>query len=66
MTVTKENMWLLFNGRSTEELEKQLKAYNEDLARMVHIDDMEKLMVCKEVIEEILKERENGANAGTN
>ena len=66
MTVTKENMWLLFNGRSTEELEKQLKAYNEDLARMVHIEDMEKLMVCKEVIEEILKERENGANAGTN
>ena len=66
MTVTKENMWLLFNGRSTEELEKQLKAYNEDLAHMVHIEDMEKLMVCKEVIEEILKERENGANAGTN
>ena len=66
MTVTKENMWLLFNGRSTEELEKQLEAYNEDLARMVHIDDMEKLMLCKEVIEEILKERENGANLGTN
>lgn len=66
MTVTKENMWLLFNGRSTEELEKQLEAYNEDLARMVHIEDMEKLMLCKEVIEEILKERENGANPGTN
>lgn len=66
MTVTKENMWLLFNGRSTEELEKQLEAYNEDLARMVHIEDMEKLMLCKEVIEEILKERENGANLGAN
>lgn len=66
MTVTKENMWLLFNGRSTEELEKQLETYNEDIAHMVHIGDMEKLMLCKEVIEEILKERENGANSGTN
>lgn len=59
--MNKSELYLHFNGQTTEQLEATLAQYNKDIARMVHLNDLNGLLDGKEVIEAILKERANGA-----
>lgn len=62
MEITRDSLFLMFQGRLTKDLEEQLEIYNKELANMVCIDNMDAVLLGKEVIEEILEERKNGAN----
>jgi len=56
----KKDLYLCFAGFKTEELEKRLAQYNEAIAQMVFVDDLDTILESKEVIEDILKERASG------
>ena len=55
----KKDLYLRFAGLETEE--KRLAQYNEAVAQMILVDDLDVILESKEVVEEILKERAGGA-----
>ena len=59
--MNKKDLYLRFAGLETEELEKRLAQYNEAVAQMILVDDLDVILESKEVVEEILKERAGGA-----
>ena len=59
--MNKNDLYLRFSGQSTEELEKLLADYNDELAKMVCISNLDTVIESKDIIESILKERANGA-----
>lgn len=59
--MNKNDLYLRFSGQSTEELEKLLADYNNELAKMVCISNLDTIVESKDIIESILKERANGA-----
>ena len=59
--MSKNDLYLRFCGQSTEELEKLLADYNDELAKMVCINNLDTIIESKDIIEGILKERANGA-----
>lgn len=59
--MNREELITRFSVLSDEELRAKLDQYDEQLGRMMFMENMTEIMDAKEVVEEILKERENGA-----
>ena len=59
--MNREELITRFSALSDEELRAKLDQYDEQLGRMMFMENMTEIMDAKEVVEEILKERENGA-----
>lgn len=59
--MTKDELILRFQGQSTETLEQTLEQLDAQLAQMVFVEDMQTILESKEVIETILKDREDGS-----
>ena len=59
--MNKEELLARFSALSDEELRAKLDQYDEQLGRMMFMENMTEIMDAKEVVEEILKEREDGA-----
>lgn len=59
--MNKEELIARFSALSTEELRAKLDQYDEQIGKMMFMENMTEIMDAKEVVEEILKEREDGA-----